>query len=377
MRKAAFIYSDELSKRDRRLDEIFGPTRLLYTYELLKSYGAFDRTDSEVISPKDASEHELLSFHNKEYVEAVKSLSNGEMNYEPHRFNFSDTGDNPVYSGMYELSTLVVGASLTATELVLSGDFDVTFNCAGGLHHAAPDHVSGFCIFNDVVIAIKKLCQKDLRVAYIDIDSHHGDAVQNAFYDTDQVLTISLHQTGRLLFPGTGEVQEIGIGAGKGYAVNIPLAPYTDDEIYLWAFDQIVPEIINRYRPDVVVTQLGADSHYIDPLTQLCLTTAGYSDVVDRIRKISTKWIALGGGGYEISVVVRFWTLAYGKMIGIDWPNQIPVKFQERYGITYLRDNEQPRIKKGLKDQARRFAEDSVSEIKRLIYPFHGLSSFI
>ena len=374
MNRAAFIYGDELSRRDSREDEIWGPTRLEYTYELLKSYGAFDGSDSQVVAPEDADDNTLVTFHSKEYVEAVRSLSNGEKRFNPRRFNFSDIGDNPVYPGMYELAKLVVGASLKAAELVSSRKVDVAFNCAGGLHHAAPNHASGFCIFNDVVIGIKRLIEKGLRVTYIDIDAHHGDGVQDAFYDTDQVLTISLHQTGRLLFPGTGNVSEVGVGAGEGYSVNIPLAPYTDDEVYLWAFDQIVPQIVRSFSPDVIVTQLGADTHYLDPLTQLSLTTEGYTALIKRVRKIAPKWIALGGGGYEISGVIRLWTLAYGIMMGVDWPDKIPDGFHERYGIKKLRDEEEPNINVKFKAIARQFAEDSVVDVKRLIFPKHGLS---
>jgi len=374
MRKTAFIYSEEMARRDSREDDIFGPTRLQYTYELLRMYGAFDRDDSELTAPRDADEGELSYFHTSEYISAVKSLSSGEQKFDPRRFNFGGkTGDNPVYSGMYELSTLVVGATLKAAELVVSGEVDTAFNCAGGLHHAAPDHASGFCIFNDLVITIKDLVEKGFRIAYIDVDAHHGDGVQNAFYETDRVLTISLHQTGRLLFPGTGDVSEIGTGPGRGYAVNIPLAPYTFDDVYLWAFDQVVPSLVQKYHPDIVVTQLGADTHYLDPLTQLSLTTDGYSEIVEKIKALSARWIAVGGGGYEISGVVRLWTLAYGKMLGIDWPDEIPSEFQELYGIKILRDKEEPKINPKFRPLAKEFAEKTVNDIKKLIFPLHGL----
>lgn len=373
MSKAAFVYGEEVARRDSRADEVFGPTRLQYTYELLKSYGAFDLPDSVVVAPGDADEASLLSFHTAEYLKAVKSFSDGEKRFSPARFNFSEFGDNPVYPGMYELSTLVVGASLRAAELVASGRVDVAFNCSGGQHHAAPDHASGFCIFNDVVIAINRLLAEGLRVAYVDIDAHHGDGVQNAFYATDRVLTISLHESGRFLFPGTGDVREIGVGSGEGYSVNIPLAPYTGDEIYLRAFDEVVPGLVERFRPDILVTQLGCDTHYLDRLTQLSLTTGGYEALVRRMRQMAPRWVALGGGGYEPSVVVRCWTLAYGVMVGREWPDEIPFDFQERYGLRKLRDDQEAGIDARLEKQARRFAEDSVAEVKRLVFPHHGL----
>jgi len=373
MTKAAFIYGVELTQRDSRVDEIFGPTRLEYTYELLMFYRAFESPESMLVAPEDAKVAYLLSFHTDEYVAAVRSLSNGEKKYNPASFNFSDYGDNPVYPGMYELSTMVVGASLRSAELVAAGDVEVAFNCAGGQHHAAPDHASGFCIFNDAVIAINHLLSKGYRVAYVDIDAHHADGVQNAFYSSDRVITISFHESGRYLFPGTGEVSEIGTGAGEGYSVNIPLAPFTDDEVYLWAFDQIVPGLVEKFEPDILVTQLGTDSHYLDRMTQLSLTTDGYSGLVSRMKRMAPKWVALGGGGYEASVVIRSWTLAYGIMIGRDWSDEIPVDYQELYGLKRLRDSEEPRIDGQLRERARRFAEASVEGVKRLVYPHHGL----
>ncbi len=373
MTRAAFVYGDDLARRDSRADEIFGPTRLQYTYELLGSYGAFSKPESSVVRPTDASRADLLSFHTAEYVNAVKDLSDGKKRPDARRFNFSETGDNPPYPGMYELSTLVAGASLCAAELVAGGDVDVAFNCAGGQHHAAADHASGFCIFNDVVIAIKRLLEKGLRVAYVDIDAHHGDGVQNAFYDTDRVLTISLHETGRLLFPGTGEPSEIGVGEGEGYCVNLPLAPRTGDDVYLWAFDEIVPPLVHAFKPDVLVTQLGCDAHYLDPMTQLSLTTRGYDAILHRLRGLSPRWLALGGGGYELSVVVRIWTMDYGVMLGEEWPDEIPADFRELYGLKVLRDADSPRIARHAGENARRFAENSVAEVKRLVFPRHGL----
>jgi acetoin utilization protein AcuC len=373
MRQAAFVYGTELWRRDSRADEIFGPTRLQYTYELLKAYRAFDLPNSILVAPDDAKEGILLSFHTSEYVDAVRSLSSGETTLNPARYNFGDTGDNPVYPGMYDLSTLVVGASLKAATLVASGEVDVAFNSAGGQHHAARDHASGFCVFNDVVIAILSLLDKGLRIAYLDIDAHHGDGVQSAFYGTDQVLFVSLHESGRYLFPGTGEVSETGVGAGKGYSVNIPLAPHTDDETYLWAFDQVVPDLVTCFAPDVLVTQLGCDTHFQDPLTQLSLTTEGYCGLVARMARMAARWVAFGGGGYEASVVVRCWALAYGLMVGQDWPNEIPGEFRDLYGLKVLRDSERPAISGEARDRARRFAEESVDGVKKEVFPLHEL----
>ena len=374
MTRAAFIYQEQLSKHVLREDHVLRPTRLQLTFELLQSYHAFDDASSRLVPPRPATEDELLTFHTREYVEAVKSFSRGERLGEQGRFNFSDTGDNPVYEGIYEASALAAGASLVAAELLAARQAEVAFNISGGLHHAALGYASGFCVFNDPAIAIHYFLNKGLRVAYVDIDAHHADGVQNAFYGSKKVLTISLHETGMYLFPGTGDVGEIGTGEGLGYAINLPLSPFTEDGTYLWAFEQVVPPLVQAFQPDILVTQLGCDSHYLDPLTHLALTTHGYTEVVRRLGQLSPgRWLALGGGGYEMGVVARCWALAYGVMAGRDWPDEIPAEFRECYGLKRLHDQERPNIEATWKERSRRFAESSVEAIKRLVFPHHDL----
>ena len=371
MSRAAFVYEEAQSRHILRDDHVLQPNRLQLTYELLQCYGAFE--DSLLVPPRAAEEEELLSFHTADYVAAVKSLSRGEEGVDAAAFNFSDEGDNPPYEGMYEVAATAAGASLLAAELVAGGQVDVAFNISGGLHHAAPNYASGFCVFNDAVIAILSLVKRGLRVAYVDIDAHHGDGVQDAFYASDRVLNISFHEWGRYLFPGSGEIREIGEGPGTGYSVNLPFFPYTDDQIYLWAFREIVPPLVQRFNPDIVVTQLGCDTHYLDPLTHFVLTTGGYTEVIKELKRLAPKWIALGGGGYDLGVVARAWTLAYGVMSGRDWPDEIPSTFQQRYGLERLRDQGEVTIDTRMREQARPFAESGVEEIKRTVFPIHGL----
>ena len=373
MTRAAFIYDVTLAQHILREDHPLRPSRLQYTYELLEAYNAFNGTVSKIVPPQPVDEAALLTFHTKDYIEVVKSLSRGETVFNQATYNFSTYGDNPPYEGMYEASILPVGASLIGAQIVMQGEADVVFNISGGLHHGAPNYASGFCVFNDAVIAIKSFLQKGLRVAYIDIDAHHGDGVQNAFYDTDRVLTISIHETGIYLFPGTGEVTEIGTGAGKGYAVNIPLHPFTDDTTYLWAFREIVPPLVTRFKPDVVVSQLGCDTHYLDPLTHLMLTTEGYTETLREIKKLAPKWLALGGGGYEMGVVARSWTLAYGIMTNREWADEIPVSYQEKYGIKKLHDKDKPHLDDRRKGEVESFVRKKVSELKQLVFAYHGL----
>ncbi len=242
-RKAAFIYDDVLSEHTLNPTHPMKPIRLRYTHELLEAYGAFNAPSSKLVEPRLATEDEILSFHIRDYVRAVQSFSRGELLVNPRMYNF-DGGDNPIYKGMYSAAAWSTGASLKGVDLLVSGDVDVAFNASGGLHHAMAGYTSGFCVFNDPVIAIKALLARGMRVAYVDVDCHHGDGVQHAFYDTEMVLTIPLHESGLFLFPGTGFPQEIGVGKGRGYSVNIPLYPYSGDDIYLWAFRQVVPPLL-------------------------------------------------------------------------------------------------------------------------------------
>ena len=373
MPRAAFVYADALSRHTLRADHPMRPARLRHTYELLAAYGAFDGDTSRLIDPRAATEEELEWVHTPEYVAAVRSLSAGLNLSRPERFGFSALGDNPVYPGMYDAACLSSGATLAAAELVANGRRDIAFSIAGGLHHAAPANAAGFCIFNDPALAIHYLLARGLRVAYVDVDAHHGDGVQAVFYGEDRVLTISIHESGQYLFPGTGFVTESGAGAGQGYSVNIPLYPYTDDELYLWAFREIAPPLIRAFAPDVLVTQLGIDSYHSDPLTHLQLTSRGYVEALRELARLELPWLALGGGGYDLSAVARCWTLAYGVMLGVDWPDALPAACSDQYNGRPLRDTINPAIPAQFKPEARRYAEESVAALKGEVFARHGL----
>jgi acetoin utilization protein AcuC len=366
MTKTAVVCSEELWQRGHGENHPLRPERLKRAYELLIAYDAFDGQQSQLVPPRAATTEELLRFHTEEYLNAVHSLSRGEKEYVPSRYNFGP-GDNPVFEGMYEIAALKVGAALVATELVSTGEVDVAFSLAGGMHHAHPAYASGFCIFNDAAVIIHTLLGQGFKVAYLDIDVHHGDGVQEAFYDTDRVLTISIHESGYFIFPGTGFVREIGEGVGRGFAVNLPLAPYTDDEMYAWAFEQVVPPLLRWFDPDIVVSQLGVDTHYLDPLAHLTLTTQGYTEVVRTIKELAPRWIALGGGGYELDVMPRAWTLAYGIMCERQFPDELPPAYAERYGAGTLQDQRTPQVDPRSKDVARRHAAAAISELKERI----------
>ena len=373
MRRAAFVYDDTLASHELRSDHPMRPVRLRYTHELLQAYGAFDGDASTLVSPRPATEEELQWLHSAEYVSAVRSFSLGLSGYDPRRFNFAGQGDNPIYPGMYEAALLSTGASLAAAELVANQEVEVAFSISGGLHHAAVGHASGFCVFNDPALAIKYLLARGKRVAYVDIDAHHGDGVQDAFIDDDRVLSISVHESGEFLFPGTGFVKELGVGKGTGYSVNLPLYPYTDDEIYLQAFHDVVPPLLRAFAPDVMVTQLGIDSYHSDPLTHLQVTTRGYVEAVKALSSMDIPWVALGGGGYDLMAVARAWTLAYGVMLEVELPDRIPDPFAQQHGVRQLRDTVTPEVPGDVRREARRYAEESTEQLKEQVFPTHGI----
>ncbi len=371
--RAAYVYDEVLSRHVLREGHPMVPVRLQRTYELLRAYGAFEDESAMLVAPRPATMDELTTFHTESYIDVVRRLSSCEERMA-ERHGFSEQGDNPVYPGMYEAALLSTGASVQAAELVADGAASAAFAPAGGLHHAMRGWASGFCIFNDPVVAINALRKRGLRVVYVDIDAHHGDGVQAAFYHDTDVMTISIHESGHWLFPGTGAVAELGAGDAAGYSVNLPLFPYTDDAIYLDAFDQVVPPLIEAFAPDVLATQLGADAYVDDPLTHLSLSTHGYMAAVERLGAMGYPWLAFGGGGYDLDAVPRCWTLAYGAMLGRDWPDALPAEAGAFLESPRLRDGEgTATVAPDIRARARAYAQEQTDEIKRLVFPVHGL----
>ncbi|MFH1091038.1 MAG: acetoin utilization protein AcuC, partial [Pseudomonadota bacterium] len=252
------------------------------------------------------------------------------------------------------------------------GEVGLAFNMAGGLHHAMSRRASGFCYVNDIVVAIEELLKRGLRVAYVDVDAHHGDGVQAAFYDTDRVLTISLHQHGHTLFPGTGFVFETGQGRGQGFSANLPLYPGTDDELFLRVFQGVVPDLVKAFEPDVLFTQLGVDTFRTDPLTNLCLTTNGFLAAVSILKELGLPWVALGGGGYHLVNVARAWTLAWALMNDVELDDDLPRSFvdlirPQGYREERLRD--EPQASESCRAEAESAARQAVETVREIILP--------
>ncbi len=320
--RAGFLWDPRLAAHVYRDDHPLKPKRLVAVYETLRDHGTFRRDGARVLAPREARRAELERIHEPRYVDAVmRASAKPDLDYS--RWGLHPWLDTPPFAGMHEVSLLTTGATLVAMEEVMAGRLRVAFNGSGGLHHAMPDRASGFCIYNDPAIVCGVLVDRDLRVAYVDIDAHHGDGVQAAFYESDEVLTISLHETGRTLFPGTGFADERGTGAGAGYSVNVALPPGTDDDAYVRAFDAVVLPLVERYRPDVLVTQQGIDSHFSDPLTHLQVSTRAREHCVRAFAALRYPWVAMGGGGYSLDAVRRVWSMEFLIMLGASVPDEL------------------------------------------------------
>ena len=301
-------------------DHPLQPLRVKLTVELIRQLGldAF----ADIVEPRLATDDELALCHLPGYIDLVKRLSDNPRSTDGRALAAGfDNRDNPVAAGMHEACATIVGASIQAAEAVHAGTALHAFNPAGGLHHAGRERASGFCVYNDVAIAVAWLRQQGHRVAYVDVDVHHGDGTQELFYSDPEVLTISLHESGRYLFPGTGFPDETGAGRAKGTSANLPLAPYAWDEPWLAAFEAVVPPLLRQFRPTVLVTQDGCDTHALDPLAHLLASTAIWPRVGRRFHELAHelcagRWVATGGGGYAIrEVVPRAWTLLFAEMI--------------------------------------------------------------
>lgn len=303
------VIDERLKAYDFGAAHPLGPIRIIRTYENIKNLGLLESAEVEVVDAgSPASDAQILKIHSPEYIECVKS----ERTCIEHGIG---TADTPTFKGMHAASAAVCGATLRATEGVASGKAIHAVNVAGGLHHAMANRGSGFCVYNDVAVSIAYLLEQGFeRIAYIDVDAHHGDGTQSIFWDDPRVLTYSIHQSGKSLFPGTGFGHEAGGTNAAGSAINISLPAGTKDAEWLRAFEAVLPDVLEAFKPEIIFSQHGCDSHSKDPLTALELSIDGqktsYQMIHEWAHKYSDgKWIAVGGGGYELeNVVPKIWT---------------------------------------------------------------------
>ncbi|MEJ7820233.1 MAG: acetoin utilization protein AcuC [Rubrobacteraceae bacterium] len=335
--KSALVHDRGLEEYGFGDDHPFNPVRIRMTLELCEAAGLLDGYEFTATEP--ATEEDLLTVHSLNYVRRVQQASAGSGELEDLANYGIGTTDNPAVPGVHEAGARVVGAVLGACRMVMSGGADHAMCVSGGLHHALRSKASGFCFYNDAGVAIARLKQEHpgIRVAYVDTDAHHGDGVQWMFYDDPEVLTVSMHESGRYLFPGTGGVEERGRGNGLGYSVNVPLEPFTDDASWLECFDEVVPEALRSFGPDIILSQNGCDGHRLDPLTHLAATTRLYEEIPRRVHGLAHelcggKWVATGGGGYDIQrVVPRAWTALWAVVSHKELPEKVPEAWLERW----------------------------------------------
>ncbi len=374
-RKTVFIHSTQLEKYEYPAQCPFNISRAGKVQKIISSMGLFTGNSRSKAVPKPAERTVLEKFHSGRYLDALQASAKGNFGIEALHMGIG-TPDCPVFGDMYDYAVLACGATLTAANLILSGDAELAFNPSGGYHHAGPELAAGFCYINDVALACLVLAEVGKRVLYLDIDVHHGDGVQNAFYDRNDVMTISFHENGKTLFPGTGFEDEIGIGQGKGYCVNIPLPIGTYDQAYMEAFKAIAPPLIDAYNPDVIVFELGADALASDPLAHLWLTNNTYADIIHSLLNFNTPILMTGGGGYNIDNTVRAWALAWSVLCGADSENQeaniglggVMLESTDWHGG--LRDRQLP-VDSQQCDAISQNIDGTIEIIKTNVFPFH------
>ena len=318
-------------------DHPFDPLRIRLTLELCEAAGLLE--GYEFSASEAASERDLLTVHSLTYVRRVQAAGRGEVQAGDLAHYGIGKPDNPAVPGVHEAGRRIVGAVLGACRAVMAGKVDHAMCVSGGLHHALRSKASGFCFYNDAGVAIARLKDEHpgIRVAYLDTDAHHGDGVQWMFYDDPEVLTISMHESGRYLFPGTGGVEERGRGGALGYSVNVPLEPFTGDSSWIECFDAVVPVALRAFRPDIILSQNGCDGHRLDPLTHLAATMRLYEHVPRRVHDLAHelcggRWVATGGGGYDIwRVVPRAWTALWAAVSHQELPEDVPKGWLERW----------------------------------------------
>ncbi|HXX77646.1 MAG TPA: GNAT family N-acetyltransferase [Ktedonobacteraceae bacterium] len=365
--RAKLIFDQEELGYDFGPEHPLQPSRIEALMDLLEVSGLWHIPDKSSSLPLRAATTEELSLvHTSDYIEAVQSLGSLEnvvMLDNEHlqlaiKYGFAE-GDTPVLPHMHEVSARIAGGSLTALKAVMGISDDGTlvpederplhvFHPAGGLHHAWAERASGFCIYNDISVAIANVLRaSEAKILYIDFDAHHGDGVQRSFYDEPRVMTVSIHETGRYLFPGTGDVLEMGNGLGRGYSINVPLEPFTEDDSYIEAIDLLLSPLVLSFAPDIIVTQHGCDTHAWDPLTHLSLTMRGIQEQIKLAHQLAHtycegRWVAFGGGGYDLyRVVPRAWSMVWAEMSGQSLPKELPDAWVKRWRPVWSKVEEQ------------------------------------
>jgi acetoin utilization protein AcuC len=383
MDTTAFVDRQGLAGYDLGTDHPLAPVNRELAIDLIRMYGMLDRDDVTVLAPGTCDEDLIARVHTPAYMAQVRRYSAQPAlahAFEAGMWGLAAGGDTPAFAGMHDAAVAVCGASVTAAMEVWEGRATRVFSAAGGLHHAFANKANGFCIYNDAAVAIQALLDAGAeRVAYVDVDVHHGDGTQFIFYDDPRVLTCSVHESGRYLFPGTGALDERGVGKGAGTSVNIPLPAYAGDGPYMRAIEDVIVPAVSDFAPDIIVTQDGVDPHHQDPLAHLQVRMATFPrlwrvlhDMADEVT--DGRWIALGGGGYNVDVLPRAWALLFAEMTGAALPDDIPPEWLTlardltgRDDLTArLMDDPEPEVDEAERTRADREGHEVVDEAMRL-----------
>ncbi|KAL1926372.1 hypothetical protein VTP01DRAFT_5893 [Rhizomucor pusillus] len=344
-KRVCYFYDHDVGNFSYGPGHYMKPKRMHMVHNMVVNYGLYNKMD--IVKPVRMSAFEMTRFHSDEYINFLQhvtpdnveqlAIQHGGLEQGIARFNVGE--DCPVFEGLFEFCSISAGGTVGAANKLLSGEADIAINWSGGLHHAKKTEASGFCYVNDIVLGILELLRYHQRVLYIDIDVHHGDGVEEAFYTTDRVMTCSFHKFGEF-FPGTGDIKDTGLGKGKHYAVNVPLRDGIDDETYKSIFRPIIQRIMDWYRPGAIVLQLGGDSLAGDRLGCFNLSMRGHASCVEFVKSFNVPMIMVGGGGYTIRNVARTWTYETGLAVGEDLTKvELPYNdYFEYYGPEYKLD---------------------------------------
>jgi len=384
-----YFYHEDYLKYDFGRHHPMNKLRIQMTYDLLTDLGFFDKSNVHLTTPTVCSDEDLLTVHSKEYVEKIRELSKAGK-------GFVDKKDTPAFKGMFEVTKRAVGGTIDAVDLIMNNKTDHAWNPLGGFHHAKADKGAGFCVFNDIAIAIKRLITKYglERILYVDIDAHHSDGVQEIFYDDERVFKISLHESGETLFPYSGFSDETGAGSGEGYNINIPLPIGTFDEAYTHIAYKILPLVAEYFDPQFIIFVMGTDAHYLDPLSHLSLTSVTYAKIANLIHDLSHRFskgriLLLGGGGYSLNATPRMWALMLTEFTETQLNNEIPDTWVKKYKDVFnsfgieesvpltLKDSKQPKIDPMRFQKISRYIRELSEQIVENIYLLYGFFKII
>jgi acetoin utilization protein AcuC len=373
-RRLAFVYTPEIERLAYPADCPFKTQRPGQARKRLCGFGWLGLPGRTEVEPLRASRENLLRYHSARYLDELERAAAGELTVEGLRMGLG-TADTPVFRDLLEYGAWACGASLTAADLLLRGEADIAFALLGGFHHATAERAAGFCYVNDVVLACDRLATAGKRVLCLDIDAHHGDGTQAAFYGRNDVFTLSLHESGKTLFPWGGFEQELGDGDGRGFNVNVPLPARTYDAAFLRAYERVAMPLIRAFRPDAIVLELGMDTLAGDPLTHLSLTNNAMVAAIEHLLALHLPILVTGGGGYHVENTVRAWALAWqtfaeehrdlelgmgGVMLGnTDWAGG-------------LRDHHLP-VTAEQQAQVDPALETTLRQLQQTVFPLHGL----